>query len=297
MDETVFFYLVDSLLGSVVFAFGMSRVLPMRLPVAYGFVFVGTVTLLNGFGFNFLNVWVGVALVFLAQCVLPFFLYEGGALVRAVTVLAAFVCDSCATFTLYAVLALASGQTIPEDESLYVQFVTSHLFEYAIASLVSWLVLLGLLQCVSVVARRFAGIEGGRSSWVFVAFALSHVLLMVPLALLAVAVDMDALFYGVSLALCAVCLTVDMLMCSFMDRAISAASDKERARTLGASLDACFAQCDAFVAEVEQTAKMRHDVRNQAHAAIALAESGEFSRARDHVSSFSELYASKRPKT
>lgn len=55
------------------------------------------------------------------------------------------------------------------------------------------------------------------------------------------------------------------------------------------SWDACLAQCNAFVLEVEQTARMRHDVRNQAHAAMALAERGDYVRARDHISSFRSL--------
>lgn len=65
------------------------------------------------------------------------------------------------------------------------------------------------------------------------------------------------------------------------------------AALLQGQLDACLAQCNAFVLEVEQTAKMRHDVRNQAHAAMVLAERGDYARARDHISSFRSLYLSK----
>ena len=65
------------------------------------------------------------------------------------------------------------------------------------------------------------------------------------------------------------------------------------AALLQGQLDACLAQCNAFVLEVEQTARMRHDVRNQAHAAMALAERGDYVRARDHISSFRSLYLPK----
>lgn len=293
MDAATIFYTVDALLGSSVFAFGLSRVLPMRFPLLFGIVFVGTETMLNGFGAGFVDVWVGVALIFAVQCVFPFFLFEGSAPVRAVTVLAAFMCESCAMLVFYAVFTLVTGQAVPENEGVYVQFVLAHLSAYAVSSVVSWLVLLLLLRFVSSVARRFAGMEGSRLSWIFAAFAMTHVFLMLALGIFIAAIDTSALSLSVAIAACALCLMADILLFSSMDRAMSAEKDGERARVLDAALDACLVRCDAFVAEAEQTAKMRHDVRNQAHAAMALAERGEFSRARDHISSFGSCYVSK----
>lgn len=292
-DLPTIFYAVDALLGSAVFAFGLSRVLPMRLPLLFGIVFVGTETLLNGFGVGFVDVWVGVVLIFAAQCVLPFFLFEGSAPVRAVTVLAGFVCESCAMLVFYAAFALVTGQPVPENDGVYVQFVLANLSAYAISSVVGWLVLLMLLRLVSIAARRFAGMEGSRLSWIFAAFAMTHILLMLALGIAIAMIDTSALFLSVAMTLGALCLMADVLLFSSMDRALRAEKDDERARVLAAALDTRLERCGVFVSEVEQTAKMRHDVRNQAQVVLTLAERGEWGRAREQVSSFGSFYLPK----
>ena len=100
------------------------------------------------------------------------------------------------------------------------------------------------------------------------------------------------LFYGMSV-LAIGCFVVDAMLFASMDRYARKRHEYQRAALLQGQLDACLAQCNAFVLEVEQTARMRHDVRNQAHAAMALAERGDYVRARDHISSFQSLYLPK----
>ena len=294
MDAVDVFYVVDALLASAVYAYGVSRMLPMRHPFAFGLILVGTLTFLNGVGFRFVDLFVGTVLCLSVQIVLPFFLFRGSAPVRAVTVLAACVCETLSMLALFAVFAIATGQVVPENGDLYAQFALSHLPIYAVSVAVSWIVLLSLMRLVSGVARRFSGVDRSRSSWAFVAFTLSHVVLLVLLVIVTALADIDLWFCVVSIAFCVLCFVADMLIYSSMERAIGTAKDAERARVLGDSLDACLMQCDAFVAEVEQTARMRHDVRNQAHAAMALAERGDYARAREHILSFRSIYLSKR---
>ena len=100
------------------------------------------------------------------------------------------------------------------------------------------------------------------------------------------------LFYGMSV-LAIGCFVVDAMLFASMDRYARKRHEDQRAALLQGQLDACLAQCNAFVLEVEQTARMRHDVRNQAHAAMVLAERGDYARARDHISSFRSLYLPK----
>ncbi|MTU59416.1 hypothetical protein GMD90_22465, partial [Parabacteroides merdae] len=102
----------------------------------------------------------------------------------------------------------------------------------------------------------------------------------------------SVLFYGMSV-LAIGCFVVDAMLFASMDRYARKRHEDQRAALLQGQLDACLAQCNAFVLEVEQTARMRHDVRNQAHAAMALAERGDYVRARDHISSFRSLYLPK----
>ena len=89
---------------------------------------------------------------------------------------------------------------------------------------------------------------------------------------------------GILGALVALCLATDWLLLVSMEkyarkrREISAPHCSTEPRRMPLAKI-----CDAFVAEAEQTAKMRHDVRNQAHAAMALAERGDYARAREHI--------------
>ena len=95
----------------------------------------------------------------------------------------------------------------------------------------------------------------------------------------------NILYFGVA-ALSLVCLAADSALFVSMGRYARKRREDQRAGLLQRQLDDYLAQCNAFVLEVERSAKLRHDVRNQAHAALALADQGEFSRARAHLSAF-----------
>lgn len=99
----------------------------------------------------------------------------------------------------------------------------------------------------------------------------------------------DVLYFGTA-ALSLMCLVADFALLVSMNRFARKQREDQRAALLQRHLDACLAQCDSFVVEAEQTAQMRHDVRNQAHAAMALAERGDYALAREHISSFNSSY-------
>lgn len=95
----------------------------------------------------------------------------------------------------------------------------------------------------------------------------------------------NVLYFGAA-ALSLVCLVADVALFFSMDRYTRKRREDQRATLLQRQLDDYLVRCNAFVVEVERSAKFRHDVRNQAHTAITLAGQGEFSRARAHLAEF-----------
>lgn len=175
--------------------------------------------------------------------------------------------------------------------------VWSHVGAFALTHAIHLVVLTVLFVGLHAALKRFDR-EGGRGTQGFAWFPVAQAL-MLALALASgvyLHQGSDVLYFGMA-ALSLVCLVADAALFVSIQRFVRKQREDQRAAMLQQHLDACLAQCDAFVAEVDRTAKMRHDVRNQVHAAMALAEHGEFARARDHLSSFNSFYVPKRQET
>ena len=95
----------------------------------------------------------------------------------------------------------------------------------------------------------------------------------------------NVLYLGTA-ALSLICVVADFALFVSMGRYARKRREDQRADLLERQLGDYLAQCDEFVSEVERAARLRHDVRNQAHAAMALADQGEFRRARAHLAAF-----------
>ena len=169
----------------------------------------------------------------------------------------------------------------------------AHLGEFAIMHAVHLVLMIALFAALRLALQRGES-AGSMNLRLFLWFPVVQALLLtVPLiAGVYARLGSSVLFYGMSV-LAIGCFVVDAMLFASMDRYARKRHEDQRAALLQGQLDACLAQCNAFVLEVEQTARMRHDVRNQAHAAMALAERGDYVRARDHISSFRSLYLPK----
>lgn len=169
----------------------------------------------------------------------------------------------------------------------------SHLGAYALTHVIHLVVLTVLFGGLHAALNRF-DCEEGHGIQGFLWFPVIQAILLA-LALASgvyLRQGSDVLYFGMA-TLSLVCLAADVALFSSMRSFARKRREDQRAALLQRNLDACLAQCDTFVAEVERTAKMRHDVRNQAHAAMALAERGDFARAREHISSFCSFYVPK----
>lgn len=167
----------------------------------------------------------------------------------------------------------------------------SHMGAFTLTHVIHLIVLTILFSCLRVALNRIDHEEGQGVQ----GFAWFPVVQAIMLALaLAAGVYLhrgsNVLYFGMA-ALSFVCLAADGALFLSMSRFARKRREDQRAALLQEQLDAYLERCDAFVAEAEQTAKMRHDMRNQAHAAMALAERGDYAQAREHISSFKSFYA------
>lgn len=92
----------------------------------------------------------------------------------------------------------------------------------------------------------------------------------------------EVLFFGMT-ALSAVCLATDRALFSAMRRHARKRREDQRAVFLRRRLDRYLELSLPFVAEVERTARFRHDVRNHVQTILVLSERGERVRAQEHL--------------
>ena len=157
----------------------------------------------------------------------------------------------------------------------------AHLGEFAIMHAVHLVLMIALFAALRLALQRGES-AGSMNLRLFLWFPVVQALLLtVPLiAGVYARLGSSVLFYGMSV-LAIGCFVVDAMLFASMDRYARKRHEDQRAALLQGQLDACLAQCNAFVLEVEQTARM------------ALAERGDYVRARDHISSFRSLYLPK----
>lgn len=280
-------------LNGGVLAIGYSRLLPTRHPWLIASAVFFPLLFLNTVANQFIDGAAALILMAFSLGVVPFLLFEGKTSLKVVAVAICLACEAASDIAREVLWALLTGITIPEDPVAYSYAAWGSLPEYAASCVVSALLLGVLLAWLRRFLLRLSSYSEAPVNWLYLAFPAVQCMLFLSLGLLCALVDLDTGMVGILGALVALCLATDWLLLVSMEKHARKRREDQRAALLQRNLDACLVRCDAFVAEAEQTAKMRHDVRNQAHAAMALAERGEFSRARDHISSFGSCYVSK----
>lgn len=280
-------------LNGGVLAFGYSKLLPTRHPWLVASSVFFPMLFLNTVANQFIDGAAGIILMVLSMGVVPFLLFESRASLKIVALAICFACDAASSIAGEALWALLAGITIPEDPVAYSYAAWGSLPEYVASWVVGALLLWVLLAWLRRFLLRLSSYSEAQVNWLYLAFPAVQCMLFLLLGLLCALVDLNTEMVGILGVTVVVCLATDWLLLTSMEKCASKRREDQRAALLQRNLDACLAQCDAFVAEVEQTAKMRHDVRNQAHAAMALAERGDFARAREHISSFRSFYVPK----
>ena len=160
--------------------------------------------------------------------------------------------------------------------------VLDHFGPYLFVRLMAFAI---MATCFIVIRFAVAHVLGeGEGLRFFAGFVLSQALLLAAAWLIveAAGVGSDELCAS-GCALCVVCIATDSVMLASLDRYGKKQSDKRRAIALKQQLDWCIGRYDGIVCEIERTARMRHDLRNQLRVAILLVERGNIERACDHI--------------
>ena len=268
----------------VAIAWGFTRVLPMRHAPLFVVVDVAVVTALSVVDVGLVDVWVGLALLFAVGFVLPFFLYQGSRLMRAVVVVAANVCDNLVHGAVFAVWAALMRAPVPDDMDLYYEAARASTATFAVAHVVGILVAIGLFLLLSAAMHRFRGDAAPSHGWISFGFLLTQVALVVEslivLAFFEVSTEM-----ALSLCLLLVgCLGTDWVLLGGMSRYERLLLERARGDVLERQLESSLASYGAVVTEMERTGRVRHDLRNHLQAVEGLAASGQVDRALDLVS-------------
>lgn len=157
-------------------------------------------------------------------------------------------------------------------------FAHTHVMHLVALAFLFW----GLSKTLDRFDRNESGVWGG---FVWFPVAQAAMLVLAFTAGILLHRGSSILYYGLS-ALALVCFAADVLLFASEGRYARKQREDQRASLLQHQLEGYLEQCGAFAAETERMAQLRHDIRNQVQVTVALAECGEFDRARDHLAAF-----------
>ncbi|WP_080801584.1 Spo0B domain-containing protein [Arabiibacter massiliensis] len=267
----------------VAIAWGFTRVLPMRCAPLFVVANAAVVTALNAIGERFVDVWAGLVLLLAVCFVLPFALYRGSPLLRAVVVVAGNVCDSLVHGLAFAVWAALMEAPVPDDIGPYYDAVRANPASFAVSEVVSIVAAVGMFVLLAAVVRRFRGGEAFVHGWISFSFLLSQVVMMVELLMVEAHFEVSAEMATATCLLLVGCLVVDWLLLTGMGRYERLLLDRERGDVLERQLEASLASYSQVVDEMERTGRIRHDLLNHMQVVEALVAEGQVERARSHV--------------
>lgn len=268
---------VGTFASDVLIAYAWTRVLHMRSNVLFWLLllpfmaFVLSVRNEIGSDARFL-------FLFMSSALLPFLVSVDRPLRKLLVIALVNVSIIIAEAVSISVWYLMTGLDIVDHDA-----AVAHLGAFSVVHVLHVAILAVLFVALRVALDRFDREE----TWDVRSFVLFPV---VQAAMLAMALIMgiylhrssNILYFGVA-ALSLVCLATDFALFVSMGRYARKRREDQRAALLQRQLDDYLAQCNEFVVEVGQSARLRHDARNQAQTVLALSECGRFPEAREHL--------------
>lgn len=164
------------------------------------------------------------------------------------------------------------------------RLILAHMPEYLFVAFLHVIMIMTLYALVELGLNRFVGKESDTSIKLFIWFALVQMLLM--FAFQSVLVDSmvqswDVVGFG-SLA-AAVCVVVDAGMFILFAWFSEKEKNEKRAALMKEQLEAYLRDYEVIAQALEETAKMRHDLRNQIQVVYALINRGDYDAASYHL--------------
>lgn len=215
----------------------------------------------------------------LAFALLPFAMSQGGVSRRLLVVVLAHIVLFFAEVPSSVAWVAMTGTPIASYDA-----VREHFGAFAATHAVHLALLVLLLVVLHMLLDRSSSDKWRRSARLLVAFSLIQMLSMNLAILLPLELgNASGEFYAGCLALSLLCLAVDVALFIALDRFANKRKEDQRADMLEDRLDRYLEQCHSVVDAIERTLQLRHDVRNQAQVAYALANQGRCAEAREHI--------------
>ncbi|WP_080800222.1 hypothetical protein [Arabiibacter massiliensis] len=280
MDLSAVAGVIGTFASDILITYAWIRLLHMRSNVLF-LILLAPFMLFVLAARNEIGATVRLLFLIMGSGVIPFAVATDGVLRRLLVVALVNVCIIVAELVSISSWYLMTGLEAIEFSSAW-----SNLGAYTFTHVMHLIILAVLFAAIDATLKRFDS-DQAQGLQNFVWFPVAQAL-MLALALACgvyLRQGSDVLYFGTAV-LSLLCLAADFALMTSAGRFARKRREDQRAALLQQHLDECLAQCDTFVEEAERTAKMRHDVRNQAHAALALAERGDLVRAREHVAAF-----------
>lgn len=272
----------------VLLVYGWLKVLPARNSVVFSVVMICVPGTMYLFGGIVLNQITSVIVFFVVSFLLPFFLFKGSVFVRAMVVILGSFCCFLAEAVGMVVLTVLTGSAAPEDYDEFNNYILTHQGEFALSLVVQGCALLILLYLLRLFVHRWPTVESTNTMKLFLippALQAAHFMFI---GIVSVMHDTPIEDYLIAALLGVGCLVVDVVLISSIRRYLHTLNEQQKAQEMQVQLDQYLESSALLVREIERTAQARHDFRNQAQVALALAERGSFYLARDHVASMKD---------
>lgn len=176
--------------------------------------------------------------------------------------------------------------------------VRAHFAAYWFMRAVHLLIMVTLLALLYRFVRlRRADKSEGTGLGLFIGFPAMQLLLLVSLVLLGTylvrvvpnGASLGNVAFAAGAALSALCVVVDAFLFMSIDRHSRRMAEERHAQALQQQLEWRMAQYQDVVRDIEATARVRHDLKNQLQVVSLLVERGELSLAREHLRAMTEL--------
>ena len=261
----------------IVFAYALSRMLVMRNATLYWTLEIVSVLLLACFRSQ---MDVGVRfLAALPLALLPIALSEGALSRRILAVVLAHLVLFFVELPGGALWVALTGTPIADYDASrehFGAFLLTHAAHLAL--------LVVLLAVLCLLFYRFADSAQKEGRWLPVAFTVVQLMLVNIVLLLPFGyIESSAFYYAFSVPLSLLGLAADLLLLFAMGRVAQKRRADARAALLEEQLDRYLVRYECFVEDVEQVAKLRHDMKNHVQVVLALSECKRIDEARGHL--------------
>lgn len=283
--------IVGVLPAQIAFAFALSKMLAIRNLPAYWVSYLGFVLIVTGLRSHLAFEFRLIASVLMVLILLA--MSKGGLARRLLIIVLAYLVLFFVELPGSGLWMAMTGSPISDYDA-----VRHHLGAFFFTHAIHLALLAVLLAVLCSIVDRFDG-EGqgsGRAVRLPALFTLLQLVLVgVMLFLPFGSIDESMPYYVLGALLSLLGLVADLLLIAAMGRYAQKRFADGRAAMLGEQLDRYLANCEELVYDIENVAKMRHDVGNHLQVILAMSECGRFSEARKHLELVQSAFAAARP--